>query len=169
MRFFLMVLLLLLQGCGIYSFSGISLPPEAKTFSLRVQSDISLGPPDLAMRLQQQLGDVLVQRTTLKQVNTQEGLQLEGSIKRFAYTSIAPTQGSQGGKGYQAAMERLTIEVQLSYINPYDQDTSFSKKTLVQYADMDASANKSSEETRLIDDIFEKLVEDIFTETIAGW
>ena len=141
----------------------------SKTFSLRVQSDISLGPPDLAMRLQQQLGDALVQRTTLKQVNTQEGLQLEGSIKGFAYTSIAPTQSGRGGKGYQAAMERLTIEVQLSYTNPYDQDTSFSKKMFVQYADMAASANRGSEERRLIDDIFEKLVEDIFNETVASW
>ena len=130
-HFSLVLLFPLLQGCGIYSFSGTSLPPEAKTFSLRVQSDISLGPPDLAMRLQQQLGDALVQRTTLKQVNTQEGLQLEGSIKRFAYTSIAPTQSGRGGKGYQAAMERLTIEVQLNYTNPYNQDTSFSKKMFV--------------------------------------
>ena len=164
-----MLLLLLLQGCGIYSFSGTTLPPEAKTFSLRFQSDVALGPSNLVEKFQQRLGDELVQRTSLRQVYTKGDLQLEGVIKKFTYASIAPTKSSQEGQGDQASIERLTIEVELTYINPYNEASAFSKKTFSQFADMAAKTSRSNEERRLIDSIFTKLVEDIFNETVASW
>lgn len=164
--FALTLLLLLLQGCGIYSFSGTSLPPEAKTFSLRYQSNVALGPPDLLAKFQQQLGDELAQRTPLKQVESQGDLQLEGVIKQFSYTAIAPSKGS--GKD-QANLDRLTIKVQMNYINPYNKEASLSKKTFSQYADMPAEASRDQQEPRLIDEIFTKLVKDIFNATVASW
>lgn len=160
------LLILLLQGCGIYSFSGTSLPAEAKTFSLRYQSNVALGPPDLLAKFQERLGDELKQRTPLKEVETRGDLQLEGAIKRFKYTSIAP---SKSGDKDQANVDRLTIEVQMNYLNPYDEEASFSKKTFSQYADMSADASRDQEEPRLIEDIFTKLVKDIFNATVASW
>ncbi len=165
----LMLLLLLLQGCGIYTFSGSSLPPEAKTFSLQFQSNVALGPPDLAEKFQQQLGDALLQRTPLKQVYTKGDLQLEGDIKQFKYEAVAPTKSGQKDAGDQASSNRLTIEVQMNYINLYNEDASFSKKTFSQYADMAANANRDNEESRLIDGVFTKLIEDIFSDTVASW
>ncbi len=165
----LTLLLLLLQGCGIYSFSGTSLPPEVKTFSLRFRSDATLGPPDLAAKFQQRLSDDLVQRTPLKQVATTGDLQLEGIIKQLKYVPMAPTINGEEGKGDQAAIDRLTIEVQMDYTNLYDEASAFSKKTFSQYADTAANTSRSNEEPRLIDAIFTKLVEDIFNETVASW
>ncbi len=161
--------LLLLQGCGIYSFSGVSLPKEVQTFSLNFQSAVALGPPDLATRLQQRLCDELAQRTSLKQVYEQGDLQLEGSITRFVYTPTALTKGMQENEQDQASIERLTIEVALTYINRYDEDAAFSKKTFAQFADMPATADRNSEESRLIDAIFTELIDDIFNETVASW
>lgn len=160
-------LLLLLQGCGIYSFLGSSLAPEIKTFSLQFQSDVALGPPDLAEKFQQQLGDALVQRTSLKQVYTKGDLQLEGVILQFNYVPMAPTKKEE--EKAQMTIDRLTIDVQISYTNPYQKNTSFSKKKFSQYADMAADASRSDEEPILIDEIFNKLVKDIFNETIANW
>jgi Lipopolysaccharide-assembly len=165
----LTLLLLLLQGCGIYSFLGTSLPTEVKTFSLRFQSDATLGPPDLAAKFQQRLSDDLVQRTPLKQVDTNGDLQLEGVIKQFKYVPMAPTTSGQGGKGDQASVDRLTIEVQVDYTNLYDEASTFSTKTFSQYAETVANTSRSNEEPRLIDAIFTKLVEDIFNETVASW
>lgn len=165
----LTLLLLLLQGCGIYSFSGISLPPEAKTFSCRCQSDVALGPPDLAAKFEQCLGDALVQRTSLKQVYTKGDLQLEGVIKQFKYAPMAPTKSGQGVQEDQASIDRLTIVVQIDYTNLYNKASALNKKEFSQYADMAANTSRSSEESRLIDAIFTKLVEDIFNETVASW
>lgn len=163
----ILLLTFLLQGCGIYSFSGTSLPPEIKTFSLSYQSNVALGPPDLVDKFEQQLGDELAQRTPLKRVPFQGDLQLEGVIKQFKYTSIAPSKNSKGED--QANIERLTIEVQMNYINPYNKEASLSKKSFSQYADMLAEESKDLAESRLIHDIFTKLVKDIFNATVASW
>jgi len=165
----LLLLGLLVQGCGIYSFLGTSLPPNAKTFSLQIQSNIALGPPDLAENFQQRLSDELIQRTSLKQVYTQGDLQLEGVIQKFEYVAMAPTTSKDAEERDQVSIDRLTIEIQMNYINPYNPDTSFKKKNLSQYADMSANASRSDEESRLIDDIFTKLIKDVFNETVANW
>jgi Lipopolysaccharide-assembly len=162
----LMLSLLLLQGCGIYSFLGISVPSKAKNFSLQVQSNVALGPPDLAEKFQQRLGNELVQRTPLKQIYTKGDLQLEGVIKQFRYVSIASAKKDEGG---QAFIDQLTIEVQMNYINPYNEEASFSKKTFSQYANASADTNRGDEEPRLIEEIFTKLIKDIFNETVASW
>ena len=162
---FWILLLYLLQGCGIYSFSGLSLPQEAKTFSLSFQSEVALGPADLSDQFQRQSGEELTQRTPLKQVETQGDLQLEGVIKQFKYHSIAPSKID--GKE-EASMERLTITVQINYINPYNKDAAFSKKIFSQYADMYAEANRDDEEPKLINNIFAKLIKDILA-TMASW
>ena len=165
----LMFCLLLLQGCGIYSFSGTSLPPEAKSFSLYFQSDVALGPADLAAKFQQRLEEELLQLTPLKQVDAKGDLQLDGLIKKFDYVPVGPNKSGKEGTGDRASMNRLTIEVELNYINPYDKTSAFSKKIFSQYEDVDASTSSRSEEPRLVEAIFTKLVEDIFNETLASW
>lgn len=154
----LALLLFLLQGCAIYSFSGLSLPPEAKTFSLSYQSEVSLGPADLVDKFQEQLAEELTQRTSLTQVDSQSDLQLTGIIKKFKYKAIAPSKIS-GEK--EANLERLTIEVQMNYVNPYDKEAAFSKTTFSQYADMNADGNREAEQPGLIKNIFDKLIKDI--------
>lgn len=161
--------LLLSQGCGIYSFSGVSLPPQAKTFSLHFRSEVARGPADLATEFQQRLGEVLLQRTSLKQVHAAGDLHLDGMIKNFNYTPVAFTKKDQEGIRNQAPMNRLTIEVELDYSNLYDEASAFKGKIFSQYGNMDADDNSSNEEQKLIETIFTKLVEDIFNETLANW
>ena len=86
-----LLLPLLLQGCGLYTFSGTSLPPAAHTCSLQFQSHVALGPPALGEEFQEKLGQELTQRTRLKLVEAAGDLQLEGTIQQFAYTPNAPT------------------------------------------------------------------------------
>ena len=164
-----LLLPLLLQGCGIYFFSGSLLPPAAHTCSLQFQSHVALGPPDLGEKFQERLGQELTQRTRLKLVEAEGDLQLEGSIQQFAYTPIGPTQGSGGSEEAQASTDRLTISVQLNYINPYEPAASLSKKTFTQHADMPAEASRGAEEPALIEKIFNKLFQDIFNATINNW
>lgn len=158
-------LFFLLKGCAIYSFSGLSLPKEAKTFSMSYQSEVALGPPDLLDKFQEKLGEEITRRTPLKQVDSQGDLRLEGVIKKFKYRSIAPSKVN--GKE-EASLERLTIEVKVNYINPYDKETAFSKKTFSQYADMSAEANREGEQPQLISNIFTKLIQDILA-SMDNW
>jgi len=162
----LIFLLMCLQGCGIYLFSGMSLPSKAKTISLAFQSTVALGPPDLVEKFQQQLGDELVQCTPLKRVSSEGDLQLEGVIRHYEYVSMAPTKKDEKD---EVAIDRLTIEVQMNYINPYNKEVTFSKKIFSQYADASAHTSRTDEEPQLIDEIITKLVKDIFNATVAAW
>ena len=163
-------ILLFLQGCGIYSFSsGIPLPSALKTFSLQIHADVALGPSDLAEKFQQQLSNTLLQRTALQEVHTAGNVHIEGIIKQFEYVAVAPTQGERAEQDIEADIERLTIEIELNYNNPYQEGTSFSKKKFVQHADMIVNTDRNSEEPRLIEEVFTKLVEDILSATVENW
>jgi len=160
--------LLLLQGCVMYSFSGTSLSADSKSFSIQCQSEVASGPPDLTDQFTEQLGKELMARTPLKQVEERADVQLEIVIKQWRYTPVAPSAGS-GDNQDKANITRLTIAVQVNYVNPKDESASFSKRNFSQYADMQADASTDQEEPRLIEDIFTKLVKDIFNASVASW
>ncbi len=158
---------LMLQGCGIYSFSGSSLSSEVKTFSIQnFQSDAALGPPDLAEKFTETLARELLQRTSLSQVTTKGDIQFEGIITQFDYKPVAPTSG---GENDHANITQLTITMQVSYINLKEQEFVFSKRKFSQHADMPANASTDTEESSLVEEIFLKLIKDIFNASVASW
>jgi len=160
-------IILLAQGCAIYSFSGLSLTPEVKTFSIQdFQSKVALGPADLAQQLREKLRGELLQKTPLKQVDSNGDIQFEGVITEFKYMPIAPSSNEQGGT---ASRTKLTITIQVSYSNAYDKEFEFDKKSFEQSADMDAHASVEAEEPRLVEEVLTKLVKDLFNASVANW
>ncbi len=87
-------------------------------------------------------------------------------ITEFKYTPMAPTSSAQGGT---ASRTKLTMTVEVSYINKYDQEFEFAKKSFSQSADMEATANIVAEEPRMVEEILNKLTKDIFNASIASW
>ena len=78
---FLMVLLLgvMLVSCGIYSFSGASIPAEAKTVSVQYfPNNAQLVNPLLSNTITNALNDMFVNQTTLQSVAQNGDLALEG-------------------------------------------------------------------------------------------
>ena len=164
---------LCMHSCAIYSFSGTSLSAETKTFSIAdFQSDVALGPPDLAERFTEAFSKELLQRTALSQVEKKGDIQFEGKIKKFEYAPIAPTAGQGTGKDKaddKASRTRLTIVIEVTYVNTKDQESAFSKRKFSQYEDMDATSSVDAEEPELVKKIFTKLVKDIFNASVASW
>ena len=65
---FIMILMLcvILSSCGIYSFSGASIPPEAKTVSVQYfPNNAQLVNPLLSNTITNALNDMFVNQTTL--------------------------------------------------------------------------------------------------------
>ena len=159
---------ILLQACVFYSFSGSSLSSEVKTFSIKeFYSDVAKGPPTLAQDFSHQLGEQLLQKAPLNQVDKDGDIQFEGTIKGFSYTPVAPTTG-QGGFD-NAAVTRLTITVEVDYINLHDKEFQFTKKRFSQYADMPADASIDAKIPELVEEIFKKLIEDILNASVTNW
>ncbi|MBO7145391.1 MAG: lipoprotein [Salinivirgaceae bacterium] len=153
-----------LAGCTIsYSFTGASIPPDAKTvFVADFRNVAPLVNPSLANDLTEAMKDKFVGQTSLKLGDENADLYFEGSITAYGTQPVAIKTGDV------AAQNRLTITVKVKFVNNKDKsanfDTSFSR-----YEDYDSQYNLTDVEDQLVKTIIESLVDDIFTKAVVNW
>ncbi|MCF8303574.1 MAG: hypothetical protein K9I94_09905 [Bacteroidales bacterium] len=153
----------IITGCGVYSFTGASIPPEAETMTVKYFSNKSdLVKPTLSQQFTEELRDKFSSQTTLSLVERGGDLALEGEIVEYSTKPIA-IQGNE-----RAAQNRLTIGVNVRFTNKYDEDANFETK-FSRYADYDSQQRLSAVEESLISQINEQLVEDIFNKAVVNW
>lgn len=157
-------ILILFSSCKIhYSFTGGSVPPEAKTVSVQYfQNNASLAPPTLSQSFTEALREKLSSQTRLSLVNKGGDLVFEGSISGYTTGPIA-IQSSD-----QAALNRLTITVSVKYSCMFDEKKNF-EQSFTRYADYTSDQNISSIEDQLTREINEQLVQDIFNKALNNW
>lgn len=162
--YFLVVLVsVILTSCKVYNFSGSSLSPDLKTIAIsNFVNEAGIGPPRMTQTLTERLKDYYSSNTNLRIVKNNADLYLDGAIIGYQLSPLAPT-GQE-----TASQNRLTITVKFKYENT--RDTTQTVSTQVnQYADFPQSTSFSSIENDKIDEIFEKLLLDIFQKTTANW
>lgn len=150
-------------GCKVYSFTGASISPDVKTISIAYfPNQASLVQPSLSQVFTEKLRDKFVSQTSLVQVTSNGDLQFEGAITD--YTAI-PT-AIQGNE--QAALNRLTITVQVKFVNTKDEKQSF-QSSFSRFTDYDSRKNLASVEQELINEVCNQLVDDIFNKAVINW
>lgn len=161
---FALISFTLFTGCKInYSFSGASIPPEAKTVSVQYfQNNASLSPPTLSQSFTEALRDKLSSQTRLGLINKGGDLAFEGSIMGYS-TSPISIQSTD-----QAALNRLTITVNVKYSCSFDEKKSF-EQSFSRFFDYPSTQNLAAVEDQLIHDINEQLVQDIFNRALNDW
>ncbi|MGD9976834.1 MAG: LptE family protein [Bacteroidales bacterium] len=152
------------QGCKInYSFTGASIPPEAKTVSVQLfQNLASIVNPSLSSYLTEQLKDRFISQTRLGVVNEFGDFAFSGQITQYRIAPIA-IQGNE-----IAAQNRLTITIKVKFVNATDPKMSFDK-SFTQYENFGSNENFTTIENTLVNSIVEKLVDDIFNAAAANW
>jgi hypothetical protein len=167
--FFLILLIFsILNGCKFYSFTGASIPAGTKTFQVNFFENLagnrpgSIVEPGLDQEFTIALQDLFLNQTNLSIVNKGGDLLYEGEIVEFSVTPMSAT--SQ----IKAAQNRLTMEINLRYINKKNEDDDFEKIFSHFY---DFSANQQVYDVRdiALDEIFERITQNIFNETLAKW
>ena len=166
-RYFLPVLtllfLLMSEGCGVYSFTGASIPPEAKTVSVAYfQNRAPLVQPLLSPTFTEMLTDRFTREGNLDMVESGGDLALEGEIVDYKTSPVA-IQGNQ-----TAALNRLTITVNVRFYNKYEPDKNFEQK-FTEYFDYPSTSDLNSIAGELIITISEMLVTDIFNKAVVNW
>jgi len=164
-KHFLIVLLVpLVQGCGFYSFSGISISPEVKTFQVNgFQNTAALVKPGLDRQFTVSLQDLILNQTNLSLVNSGGDIVYEGEITEYY---IAPNAATSDNT---AAQNRLTIGVSLRYYDNKD-ETQDLEENFSFFFDYAASvALVGSEEEAAHEQIFERITQDVFNATLARW
>ena len=158
-----LALALVCQGCGIYSFSGASIPAEAKTVSVGYfPNQALLVNPLLSNNFTNALRDAMTNQTTLDMVETGGDLAFEGEITDYNTVPVAITSGQT------AAMNRLTITVRVRFSNRID-DTKDFEQTFSRYEDYPSDQDLNSVQESLTTTIVDQLVEDIFNKALVNW
>lgn len=164
---FAMLLLLIMpiafSGCGVYSFTGASIPPEAKTISIaNFPNKAELVQPSLSQAFTEKLKDRFASQTSLNLIPRNGDLHIEGEIVGYSTEPVAIT-GAQ-----TAALIRLKITVNVRFVNKYSPKDNY-ESVFSRYEDYPSSQNLSSVEDGLIVLISEALVEDIFNKSVVNW
>ena len=163
----LLIAIIPLNGCGVYSFTGASI--NAETMSIQTfYNEATGGPPDLAQTFTENLRDYFLQNTSLSFVPDNGELQMEGSIVSYRLSPVAPTSSGDPNIGDQAALTRLTIAVKVTYYNTLDPEFDMDR-TFSFFADYDNNIPLDTIEEGLIAEIFDQIILDIFNSSVANW
>ena len=166
----LLILFLLIntQSCGIYSFTGASIPPGVTTFQVNFFENLagnrpgSTVEPGLDNDFTNALQDIIINQTNLNLVSEGGELIYEGEITKYSVTPMAATAE------ITAAQNRLEMSVDFRFFNIKKEDDDFEKKysffydfpAELQVYDVIDSAHK---------EIFDRITRDIFNDTLAKW
>jgi len=154
-----------LTACSVkYSFTGASIPPEVKSINIKYfPNNASLVEPTLSQTITDGLRDKFTSETSLEQVNDGGDLLMEGAIVGYRTTPVS-IQGDD-----QAALNRLTITVEVTFINSFDETMSFENSKFERYADYSSSQSLSEIQETLVAEISEMLIVDIFNKAVINW
>ena len=158
------VTLLTLGGCtGGYSFTGASIPAEAKTISItQFPNYATTVNPQLSQKLYDGLQQMFSSQTSLNVTSDDGDLQITGEITDYS------TRASSIGSDDNVATNRFTITIKVSFTNRFDSKADF-EQTFSRFKDYAASRDFSSVEQSLTDEIVTELCDAIFNTSVVNW
>ena len=164
MKLILTILLSIsLTSCGIYSFTGASIPTEAKTISVDYfNNKAATVQPTLSQVFTERLKDMFLEQTNLSLSENEGDLGFSGYISKYQIKPMAIKANETAGQN------RLTIAVKVTYNNSLDSENNF-EQTFSRYRDYDSAQNISDIENTLIEEITNELAEDIFNKAFVNW
>ena len=168
-KFITIILLgLLTVSCGIYSFTGSSIPIGVETFQVDYFENTAGGKPgstiepgldrDFTIALQ----DLIVNQTSLNLVNQGGDIIYSGEITEFSVTPMAATAE------IKAAQNRLTMAVMVSYEKALNEEDNIEQRFSFYY-DFPGNLQVYDIKDSALEEIFERITQDIFNETLAKW
>ena len=167
-RLLLVIISLLVTSCGIYSFTGSSVPVGVETFQVDYFENTAGGKPgstiepgldrDFTIALQ----DLIVNQTSLNLVNQGGDIIYSGEIVEFSVTPMAATAE------IKAAQNRLTMAVMVNYENILNEEDNIEKRFSFYY-DFPGNLQVYDIKDAALEEIFERIIQDIFNETLAKW
>ncbi len=161
--FLVVILVGFISGCKIYSFTGTTLSPDLKTFSIQnFQMAAAGGPQNMSLTFNEKLKEYYQRNTSLKFKNLDGDIHLEGSIIAYEITPVSATAGDL------AAMNRLTITLEVKFTNKTSEQESFEKEFSF-YQDFPQEQSLTQAEPILVPKILDQLILNIFNSTAASW
>ena len=152
-----------ITSCGIYSFTGASIPAEAKTVSVAYFTTTATNAPSsLNQTITEGLKDLFLSQTSLNLTALEGDLSFSGEITKYQISPMAIQANETAGQN------RLTIAIKGKYNNSFDDKQNF-ESIFSRYRDFNSSENFADVETILIEEITKELLEDVFNKAFVNW
>jgi hypothetical protein len=158
-----LIIITTLIGCGAYSFTGGN-TGDAKTIQIDFfPNQAPLVEPALTQRFTNELQDLFTRQTNLTLTNSNGDLHFSGEITGYRVTPMSGTSDQT------AAQNRLTVTVNVRFENKLEEKDDF-EKNFSYYSDFDADSQLTgSILENALDEILERLTQDIFNASVAKW
>lgn len=159
----MMCILTIFISCGFYSFTGAD-TGNAENFQVNFfQNNAPIVEPGIDLKFTRDLQDLIQNQTNLILEDSNADLIYEGEITQYYVAPMTATSNER------AAQQRLTIAVNVRYINTLDPEKDFEKKFSF-YFDFDANQQLTGPvKDEAIEEIFVRLTQDVFNESLTGW
>ena len=159
------VLFIFATSCSVkYSLTGASISPETKTFQVNYfQNTAPLIEPGIERDFTNKLIDLLINQTSLELVKSNGDLTYEGEIVEYR---ISPTTATANNT---AAQNRLTIAVNVRFFDKSDSEADFEKRFSFYYDYAGNIQLVGGQKDNAVDEIFERITQDIFNASLAKW
>lgn len=151
------------NSCSVYNFTGTG-KIDAKTFQVNYfQNNAELIEPGIDRRFTIRLQEIIQNQTNLNLTNSNGDLLYEGEIVEYRITPMQATAAQT------AAQSRLTISVNVRFSNKNKEADNFEKRFSF-YRDYEGTTLPTGAVLNgYIDEIFERITQDIFNESLAKW
>ncbi|GLB47738.1 LptE family protein [Neptunitalea lumnitzerae] len=155
------ILAITFTGCGPYSFTGIS--TNAESFQVNFFQNVApIIVPGLDRDFTNALQDLIMNQTSLELKSQNAQLIYEGEITEWSVTPMSATANQT------AAQNRLTVGVNVRFINTLDSEKDFERKFSFYY-DFPATTQVNAVEDAAYEEIFERITQDIINASLADW
>ncbi|WP_340077745.1 LptE family protein [Leptobacterium sp. I13] len=159
---YIILFIFIFHGCGVYNFTGGS-TGNAKTFQVNFfQNNAPVIEPGLDRDFTLALQDVILSQTNLDLVNANGNLVYEGEIVDYRISPNSATANQT------AAQNRLTIAVNVRYINNLEEGKDFERRFSF-FFDYPAATQINTIKQTAFEAIFDRLTQDIFNASLADW
>ena len=161
--FAILIVLFAINSCSVYNFTGIG-KIDAKTFQVGFfQNNAELIEPGIDRRFTLELQDLIQNQTNLNLVKNGADLSYEGEIVDYRISPMTATADQR------AAQNRLTIRINVRFTNKKKETDDF-EKSFSFYYDYPAEQQLTGATLNsALKDIFERITQDVFNESLAKW
>jgi hypothetical protein len=157
------IVLITLSGCSVYNFTGTG-KIDANTVQVNYfQNNAELVEPGIDRIFTQRLQNLLQNQTSLSLTNTNGDLVYEGEIVSYRVEPMTATAE------IRAAQNRLTIAVNVRFTNKNKETDNFEKRFSHFYDYSGDDLPTGATLTAALDEIFERITQDIFNASLAKW
>ncbi|TDD93751.1 LptE family protein [Flavobacterium cellulosilyticum] len=159
----LAIILLSVNSCSVYNFTGTG-KIDAKTFQVNFfPNNSDLIEPGIDRTFTLALQDIIRNQTNLNFVKNGGDLTYDGEITDYRISPMTATADQQ------ASQNRLTIRVNVRFTNKNKEADNFERQFSFYYDYPAASQLTGSTLDKAIKEIFERITQNIFNDSLAKW